>query len=775
MSSKDIGQSVRRVGLAAVLLIVLGGLSPAFGVGGGVDLGYVPGQIVVKLRPGFGASDADSVAAAAGAVVREPLPVEGWYHLVAIDTATTVVEMRDALSADARVADAEPNYRCRLAAEPNDPYYAQQWYLPFINMPAAWETAYVRDASNVRVAVVDSCFRTNHPDLGGRFVDPYDAADGDTDPNPPAEARPWSEHGTAVAGVIGAVTDNGAGVAGMCWGGVQIIPIKTWKDSNTGEGGEQTDVIKGLDEALKRNAQVVNISLGSDLASDVYQEKIAELAAAGIIIVAAAGNDSGSVDYPAAYPETICVSGVDRNSDIADFSSRGPEVDLAAPAEGIFTTGLDMNTTPPGYYLSMDGTSFACPQVAAAAAILLANGRAPLTVRAVLEATARARGTGIPNSLYGYGILDVGAALLYQSFSVSIDRPQNGDRLATSKPSIRISLVGAALGSVLVLVDGETAISGGQVANAKVSNFSAPTTSGQMAFSWPFATGTHRVTATASAVYNSSVTQTATTTFYVGPRLLPAGMYLFSVPFAPLSTQTALSDVVTAADGSMLSVYRQARWDPESGSYRLFNYPGIPSDFGASLQPADVRAGEGALPAEGVASVTLPRGVGYWLDLRQDAVLMSSTYVDDGRSYAIELTRGWNQIGNPFPFPVGWGSVLVSYLNETVSITDAVSRGWISSSLFSYEAGAYRAVAAPSGLLDPWKGYWVLVKVPPTGAVPSDLDDPTAKVTLIIPPLQGALAGQMALAGGTMAASSKGASSAAKASGAAAKVRLSGR
>ena len=127
-----------------------------------------------------------------------------------------------------------------------------------------------------------------------------------------------------------------------------------------------------------------------------------------------------------------------------------------------------------------------------------------------------------------------------------------------------------------------------------------------------------------------------------------------------------------------------------------------------------------------------------------------------------ELKHGWNQIGNPFPFPVGWGSVLVRYLNDTVSITEAVSRGWVSSSLYRYESGAYRADSAPNGLLEPWKGYWVYVKVPPTGGAPADPNAATAKVTLFIPPLQGALAGGLPLtpAGITGSAASNAAGSA---------------
>ena len=746
MSSKDIGRVVRVARLAALLLAVLAAASPGFAAGGGgMDPGYVPGELVIKLRAGFGPSDAASVAALAGAVVKKPLPVEGFYLLAAKDTATTVVQMRDALRTDARVSSSDPNYRCKLSAEPNDPYYAQQWNLVLVNMPEAWEPIHIRDASGIRVAVVDACVRTDHPDLAGRIVAGYDVADDDEDTNPPEEARPWSEHGTMVAGIIGAVTDNRIGIAGVCWDGVQIVPVKVYEDSNNTVYGSGDDFVAGLDEALKRNANVVNMSMEFAVTFDLLREKIEELADAGIILVAAAGNGSGNVSYPAAYPEVICVSSVNSDKEISEFSNRGPQVDVAAPGEDVTSTGVDSTVTPIAYYLTESGTSFAAPHVAGAAAILLANGRPASSVLDAIQATAQQQGTEIPNDEYGYGILDVGAALLYQSFNVIIDRPQNGDSLSTTYPPVRISLNGVAIGTVQVLVDGETAISGGQIANAKVSHYSAPTTSGQLAFTWPFTTGTHRINVTASPVYSATETVTVRSTFTVAPRTLPPGMYMFSLPFATAGSQTGLGDVVAGADGSPLFVYRQARWDPEVAAYKLYNYPGIPNETGASLQPPNVRAGENALPADGVVSTTLPRGVGYWLDLRQSASLISSTYVDDSKTYAIELKHGWNQIGNPFPFPVGWGSVLVRYLNETVSITQAVSRGWIGSSLYRYESGSYRADSAPNGLLEPWKGYWVYVKVPPTGGAPADPNAATAKVTLFIPPLQGALAGSLPL------------------------------
>lgn len=261
----------------------------------------------------------------------------------------------------------------------------------------------------IKVAVLDTGIDTSHPDLKDNIKGGINTI------TAPTRYSDDNGHGTHVAGIIAAL-DNTIGVIGV-GPGIALYAVKVLDSRGS---GYISDVIEGLDWAIKNGMQVVNMSLGSSAGNLSFSAAINKVYAAGIVQVAAAGNNGpgdNTVSYPAKYPEVIAVSATDSNDDIAYFSSRGPEIDLAAPGVGIFSTYKGSS------YKLMSGTSMAAPHVAGAAALVLTTSVVgtsydadsdekwdPSEVKAKLQDTAEHIGDSEP-LLYGAGLVDVGMAI----------------------------------------------------------------------------------------------------------------------------------------------------------------------------------------------------------------------------------------------------------------------------------------------------------------------------------------------------------------------------
>ena len=214
-----------------------------------------------------------------------------------------------------------------------------------------------------------------------------------------------------MAGIAAAV-DNTIGVIGV---GPQI-DLYAVKVLDRRGSGYLSDVIEGLGWAIQNGMQVVNMSLGT--ASDVqsFHDAVAEVYAAGITQVAAAGNTGEAVIYPAAYPEVIAVSATDNTDTIAPWSSRGPQIDLAAPGVSIYSTYKGST------YKTLSGTSMAAPHVTGAVALVLtqtakcdtdlSGSCSPAEVQQRLEITAEDLGTAGRDDLYGSGLVDAEKAVI---------------------------------------------------------------------------------------------------------------------------------------------------------------------------------------------------------------------------------------------------------------------------------------------------------------------------------------------------------------------------
>ncbi|MCO6413728.1 MAG: S8 family serine peptidase [Thiogranum sp.] len=342
---------------------------------------------------------------------------------------------------------AEPNYiRHSMATIPNDQFYPLQWHYPLINLPTAWD---ITTGNNVTVAVIDTGVLLAHPDLQGQLVPGYDfissparALDGDgidndaDDPGDGGLVAASSFHGTHVAGTIAAATNNATGVAGVAWN-ASIMPLRALGMG----GGTSYDIQQAVRYAAglgndsgtvpADRADIINLSLGGTGSSQAEQDTYTQARNQGVIVVAAAGNESTSVPvYPASYNGVVSVSAVDMNKNLAPYSSYGAYVDVAAPGgnmlsdqngdgygDGVLSTigddsggGLVMN------YRFSQGTSMAAPHMAGVAALMKSIDPAltPVQLDSLLAGGALTSDLGATgrDDLFGHGLIDAHKAVI---------------------------------------------------------------------------------------------------------------------------------------------------------------------------------------------------------------------------------------------------------------------------------------------------------------------------------------------------------------------------
>jgi serine protease len=342
---------------------------------------------------------------------------------------------------------AQPNYLRRIFITPDDPLFDLQWHYAQIHLPQAWDSTTGR--SDVIVAVVDSGVLSGHPDLAGKLTDSgYDfisdvslSGDGDgidSNPDDPGDqARDDSRstyHGTYVAGIIAAATDNGTGVAGAGW----MTRVMVIRSMGLEGLGTDYDIAQGIRYAAglpndsgvvpENPADIINLSLGSDIDSVVLSSAVQDARGQGVIIIAAAGN--GATDqpfYPAAYDETVSVSAVDYAANLAVYSSYGSTIDVAAPGgdmtadlnsddrgDGVLSTeGDDGSGTVNMIYGFSQGTSVAAPHVSAVVSLMKAV-QPQLTPDALdgLLTSGRITNDIGDSNYFGAGLIDAHKAVL---------------------------------------------------------------------------------------------------------------------------------------------------------------------------------------------------------------------------------------------------------------------------------------------------------------------------------------------------------------------------
>lgn len=373
-----------------------------------------------------------------------------------------------AMKRDLDVADAGPNYIRRAQFVPNDPLYRFQWHYPQINLPQAWDLTTGNDAI---VAVIDTGVVLSHPDLQGQLVAGYDfisnpsnAGDGDgidANPDDPGDGTDpgggSSFHGTHIAGTVAAATNNSVGVAGVAFG-AKVMPLRALGRF----GGTDYDIEQAVRYAAglpndsgtvpPRRADVINLSVGGPGFSTATQAVYDQARAAGVVIVAAAGNDGSSTPfYPAAFPSVLGVGAVDIDKKRAPYSNFGTAVSVVAPGgntardvngdgkpDGVLSTAAsDSGGTLVNDYAIWQGTSMATPHVAGVLALMksVAPNLTPQDIDTLLASGALTEDLGTPgrDDQFGYGLINAYKAVAAAADSAG--RPVNPMPILTISPA----------------------------------------------------------------------------------------------------------------------------------------------------------------------------------------------------------------------------------------------------------------------------------------------------------------------------------------------------
>jgi subtilisin family serine protease len=363
-------------------------------------------ELIVKFRKGASAQEKARVLKNASTVKQVPLRrglraaaaqpgAPGTLSRISIPEGTPVDAELARLQSNPSVEYVEPNYSIQITAVDNAPVLPNDFEFEFmyslrnlggdqaktnadISAPEAW--AFGTGSRSVIVAVIDTGIDYFHDDLkdnlwinprevpfngidddGNGFVDDvngYDFIWNDGDPFDD------NQHGTHVCGIIGAKGNNGVGTVGVCWN-VSLMALKTFDESGN---GSVADAIAAITYAVENGARIINASWTLEERSRALEEAAQYAADAGVLIVAAAGNNHSELPYyPAAFESVVAVAATDARDNRADFSNYGPHVDVAAPGANI------LSTLPENSYGMLSGTSMASPHVAGVAALVLSR------------------------------------------------------------------------------------------------------------------------------------------------------------------------------------------------------------------------------------------------------------------------------------------------------------------------------------------------------------------------------------------------------------------
>lgn len=323
------------------------------------------------------------------------------YSVIKFKKTSAAREALAKLSKAGNVQSVSPGVKFKLSSVKTDPKVSKQYFNKLLNLPAAQKLA---GKNKVSVAVIDTGIDKNHPELKNKIKSSYNAIN-------PINAPMADNHGTHVAGIIAGEKNNGVGGYGINPQS-DLISIDVFnRDFFT------TDytVAEGILQAIKKKVKVINMSLGSYYSSPIMEAAVEKARKAGIVMVAAAGNEGGDYpQYPASYAGVISVGAVDKNKTLTEYSSYGVSTDLVAPGDNIYapTYSLEKKST----FEALSGTSMATPMVTGTVSLLLSKYPSlnAAQVEYILKKTATDLGAKGFDAKYGYGMVNPVAALKFK-------------------------------------------------------------------------------------------------------------------------------------------------------------------------------------------------------------------------------------------------------------------------------------------------------------------------------------------------------------------------
>lgn len=377
----------------------IGMTTTALAIEPGAD--WVRGRILVQPRAGLDAAEFDKVMKPHGGHSRRKLGASN-IEVVELPAGKSETAVLNSLKKHRHVKFAELDYILHAEMTANDPYTSSEWHLAKMQVPSAWDISL---GNGITVAILDTGVDATHPDLAGQLVPGWNMFDNN------ADTTDVYGHGTMVAGVVGAASNNTAGVSSIAWQS-KIMPVRI---SGLDGMASISTIANGLMWAADHGARVANISYA--VSGYVTVQNAAQyMKNKGGITVVSAGN-SGALDSSPASDTMISVSATDSNDARASWSTYGPFVDVSAPGVGIWTT------TRGGGYSAVSGTSFSSPATAATVTLMMAANPQLSTVDVgnLLKSTAVDLGTAGWDQYYGYGRVNTFAAVQAAALTVPGD------------------------------------------------------------------------------------------------------------------------------------------------------------------------------------------------------------------------------------------------------------------------------------------------------------------------------------------------------------------
>lgn len=353
---------------------------------------YSEDTLIVKYNKKLSASDHKRL----GTYVVRSFPQLG-YEVVRVQKGKKMEDVMKGYQKLDAVSQVSPSVKLEKYGNP-DPKAKEMYHLQLLQIDKALKFA---GNHEVTVAVIDGLADVNHPELKGRVLPPYNAAD-------PANPGYPDYHGTHVSGIVAAEMNNGIGGHGIA-PKAKILPINVFDRY----GGFDYILAEAILYAVENGADVINMSLGAPFEMPLVEEAIKKAVEKGVVIVAAAGNDGAIYyNYPASYDGVITVGATNDKNKKAYFTTYGPSIDVVAPGEDVYST---LNTAAKSTFEKLSGTSMASPIVAGVAALIKSKHPNLNTyeVEYILENTARDLGEKGFDLDYGYGLVNPEAALKF--------------------------------------------------------------------------------------------------------------------------------------------------------------------------------------------------------------------------------------------------------------------------------------------------------------------------------------------------------------------------